>query len=121
MLIVRSRYSVPDVYLTCMAVIKGVKSVHEVAKTVKAGLGKVIRVRFPPHLLSAAMARRPGTVPTGELMCAPQITWITSLLYTVFAQQFLPTEMWVPFLNFVPFFRGVAPPRPRLRHFHCTP
>ena len=34
-----------------MAVINGVKSAHKVAKTVKAGLGKVIRVRFPPHLL----------------------------------------------------------------------
>ncbi|KAL1951597.1 hypothetical protein VTO73DRAFT_746 [Trametes versicolor] len=64
-------------YLTCMAVINGAKSVDEVSKTVKAGFGKVIRV-----------------------------TWMTSPVYTVFAQQFLPTELWVPFFTFMQFLTG---------------
>ncbi|KAI0639807.1 hypothetical protein C8Q77DRAFT_87269 [Trametes polyzona] len=65
------------IYLASMAVINGAKSVDEVSKTVKAGFGKVIRV-----------------------------TWMTSPLYTVFAQQFLPTELWVPFFNFMQFLTG---------------
>ena len=32
-------------YLSCMAVINGAKSVDEVAKTLRAGFGKVLRVR----------------------------------------------------------------------------
>ncbi|KAI0756601.1 hypothetical protein C8Q80DRAFT_1129511 [Daedaleopsis nitida] len=64
-------------YLSCMAVINGAKSVDEVSKTVKAGFGKVLR-----------------------------ITWMTSPVYTVFAQQFLSPEMWVPFFNFMQFLTG---------------
>ncbi|CDO73210.1 hypothetical protein BN946_scf185007.g265 [Trametes cinnabarina] len=64
-------------YLTCMAVINGAKSVEEVVKTVKAGFGKVLR-----------------------------ITWMTAPVYTVFAQQYLPPEMWVPFFNFMQFLTG---------------
>ncbi|OSD03566.1 hypothetical protein PYCCODRAFT_1434468 [Trametes coccinea BRFM310] len=64
-------------YLACMAVINGAKSVDEVVKTVKAGFGKVLR-----------------------------ITWMTAPAYTVFAQQFLPAEMWVPFFNFMQFLTG---------------
>ncbi|KAI0721228.1 hypothetical protein C8T65DRAFT_631060 [Cerioporus squamosus] len=65
------------VYLAAMAVINGAKTFDEVKKTVKAGFGKVLR-----------------------------ITWMTSPLYTVFAQQFLPAEMWVPFFNFMQFLTG---------------
>ncbi|KAI1793951.1 hypothetical protein LXA43DRAFT_1092310 [Ganoderma leucocontextum] len=64
-------------YLTCMAIINGAMSVDEVAKTVRAGFGRVLRV-----------------------------TWMTSPVYTVFAQQFLPAEMWVPFFNFMQFLAG---------------
>ena len=31
---------------------------------------------------------------------------MTSPVYTVFAQQFLPAELWVPFFNFVGFVIG---------------
>ncbi|TFK91663.1 hypothetical protein K466DRAFT_582573 [Polyporus arcularius HHB13444] len=65
------------VYLAAMAVINGAKTVDDVKKTVKAGFGKVIR-----------------------------ITWMTSPVYTVFAQQFLPAELWVPFFNFMQFLTG---------------
>lgn len=34
---------------------------------------------------------------------------MTSPVYTVFAQQFLPAEMWVPFFNFMQFLTGVRP------------
>ncbi|KAI0830718.1 hypothetical protein BC628DRAFT_1355304 [Trametes gibbosa] len=64
-------------FLSCMAIINGATSVDQVAKTVKAGFGKVIR-----------------------------ITWMTSPVYTVFAQQFLPTELWVPFFTFMQFLTG---------------
>ncbi|KAM5530808.1 hypothetical protein V8D89_015549 [Ganoderma adspersum] len=64
-------------YLSCMAVINGAKSVDEVAKTLHVGFGRVLRV-----------------------------TWMTSPVYTVFAQQFLPAEMWVPFFNFMQFLTG---------------
>ena len=33
---------------------------------------------------------------------------MTSPVYTVFAQQFLPAEMWVPFFNFMQFLSGVS-------------
>ena len=33
---------------------------------------------------------------------------MTSPVYTVFAQQFLPAEMWVPFFNFMQFLTGVS-------------
>ncbi|KAI0778587.1 hypothetical protein BD413DRAFT_510291 [Trametes elegans] len=64
-------------YLSSMAVINGAKSLDEVLKTVNAGFGKVIR-----------------------------ISWMTGPLYTIFAQQFLPPEMWVPFFNFMQFLTG---------------
>ncbi|KAH9944036.1 uncharacterized protein BXZ73DRAFT_96547 [Epithele typhae] len=64
-------------YLSCMAVINGAKSANEVWKTVKAGFLPVMR-----------------------------ITWMTSPVYTVFAQQFLPAEMWVPFFNLMQFIAG---------------
>ncbi|KAI0800869.1 hypothetical protein C8Q74DRAFT_1239067 [Fomes fomentarius] len=64
-------------YLACMAVINGAKGVDEVSKTVKAGFGRVLR-----------------------------LTWMTSPVYTVFAQQFLPPELWVPFFNLMQFITG---------------
>ncbi|KAH9858207.1 hypothetical protein C2E23DRAFT_803091 [Lenzites betulinus] len=64
-------------FLSCMAVINGANSLDAITKTVKAGFGKVIR-----------------------------ITWMTSPVYTVFAQQFLPTELWVPFFTFMQFLTG---------------
>lgn len=39
---------------------------------------------------------------------ASQVTWMTSPVYTVFAQQFLPTELWVPFFTFMQFLTGVS-------------
>ena len=33
---------------------------------------------------------------------------MTSPVYTVFAQQFLPAELWVPFFNFMQFLTGVS-------------
>ena len=39
---------------------------------------------------------------------ARQMTWMTSPVYTVFAQQFLPAELWVPFFNFIQFVAGVS-------------
>ncbi|KAI8981264.1 hypothetical protein BD414DRAFT_523585 [Trametes punicea] len=66
-------------YLACMAVINGAKSVDDVAKTVKAGFGKVIR-----------------------------ITWMTAPVYMVLAQRFLPAELWAPFFNFMQFLIGTV-------------
>lgn len=80
-----------------MAVINGAKSVDEVAKTVKAGFSKVLRVR-------ALSVNKTSEIYGYGL----QITWMTSPLYTIFAQQFLPPEMWVPFFNFMQFLTGVG-------------
>lgn len=33
---------------------------------------------------------------------------MTSPVYTVLAQQFLPTELWVPFFTFMQFLTGVS-------------
>ena len=53
------------------------------------------------------MLVRPGRSLT---FAAPacQMTWMTSPVYTVFAQQFLPAELWVPFFNFMQFLTGVS-------------
>lgn len=40
-------------------------------------------------------------------MCV-QLTWMTSPVYTVFAQHFLPPELWVPFFNLMQFITGVS-------------
>ncbi|KZT30692.1 hypothetical protein NEOLEDRAFT_1082962 [Neolentinus lepideus HHB14362 ss-1] len=66
-----------SVYLASMAVINGAQSVDEVIKTVKSGFAAVMRV-----------------------------TWLTSPLTLVFAQQFLSPELWVPFFNAVGFVMG---------------
>ncbi|KAG1716012.1 hypothetical protein ID866_1177 [Astraeus odoratus] len=68
-------------FLASMAVINGAKSLDEVVRTVKGGFFSVIRV-----------------------------TWVVSPLSMVFAQQFLPMEMWVPFFNMVQFALGVSSP-----------
>ena len=91
-----------------MAVINGAKSVDEVAKTVKAGFGKVIRVRSPTSSLCGDGAARGNGANFRAFVRALQITWMTSPVYTVFAQQFLPAEMWVPFFNFMQFLTGVS-------------
>ncbi|TFK77234.1 hypothetical protein BDN72DRAFT_830401 [Pluteus cervinus] len=64
-------------YLACMAVIRGAKSLDEVIATVKGGFFTVIR-----------------------------ISWIMSPLSMAFAQNFVPTELWVPFFNAVQFVLG---------------
>ncbi|EIN14079.1 hypothetical protein PUNSTDRAFT_110213 [Punctularia strigosozonata HHB-11173 SS5] len=65
------------VYLASMAIINGAKSADEVKKTVKAGFMPVLRV-----------------------------TWVTSPLTLVFAQNFVAPELWVPFFNMVQFVLG---------------
>ncbi|KAI6136509.1 hypothetical protein F5141DRAFT_1193109 [Pisolithus sp. B1] len=62
------------VFLASMAIINGAKSLDEVIRTVKGGFWAVIRV-----------------------------TWVVSPLSMVFAQQFIPMELWVPFFNMVQF------------------
>lgn len=64
-------------FLASMAIINGAKSLDQVVRTVKGGFLAVIRV-----------------------------TWIVSPLSMVFAQQFIPMELWVPFLNMVQFTLG---------------
>ncbi|KIM66321.1 hypothetical protein SCLCIDRAFT_111170 [Scleroderma citrinum Foug A] len=64
-------------FLASMAVINGAKSLEEIIRTVRAGFFAVIRV-----------------------------TWIVSPLSMVFAQKFLPMELWVPFFNVVQFALG---------------
>lgn len=46
-------------YLACMAVINGAKGVDEVSKTVKAGFGRVLRVRMPLFSLLLASTDAP--------------------------------------------------------------
>ncbi|KAF8575502.1 hypothetical protein K439DRAFT_1641341 [Ramaria rubella] len=65
------------VYLTCMAIIGGAKSVGEVKQTIKGGFMAVMRV-----------------------------TWMTSPIATIFAQKYVPQELWVPFFNMVTFVLG---------------
>ncbi|EIM92161.1 uncharacterized protein STEHIDRAFT_143598 [Stereum hirsutum FP-91666 SS1] len=65
------------VYLACMAVINGGRTVDVVVKTVKGGFMAVIRVM-----------------------------WISSPLSMLFAQRFLAPELWVPFFNLVGFTMG---------------
>ncbi|KAL6302141.1 hypothetical protein BKA93DRAFT_737416 [Sparassis latifolia] len=65
------------VFLTCSAVINGATTVDEVARTVRAGFMRVLRV-----------------------------TWMTLPLTVVVAQRFIPPELWVPFMNTVQFFTG---------------
>ncbi|KAL4988379.1 hypothetical protein BDW68DRAFT_93513 [Aspergillus falconensis] len=65
------------VYLTCMAIIAGARTFHQVRATVKAGFFPVMKV-----------------------------SWITSPLALAFAQKFLPEHTWVPFFNIIGFFIG---------------
>ncbi|KIJ38469.1 hypothetical protein M422DRAFT_231199 [Sphaerobolus stellatus SS14] len=65
------------VYLTCMALISGARSIKEIKATVKGGFMAVMR-----------------------------ITWMTSPLAIVFAQKFIAPELWVPFFNLVSFVLG---------------
>ena len=44
---------------------------------------------------------------------------MTSPVYTVFAQQFLPAELWVPFFNFMQFLTGVRPSLSFVNGFPC--
>ncbi|KAH9984655.1 hypothetical protein BJV74DRAFT_848071 [Russula compacta] len=64
-------------YLASLSVISGAKSWNDVKKTVKAGFFPVIRVM-----------------------------WVSSPLSILFAQNFLSTELWVPFFNLVSFVLG---------------
>lgn len=66
-------------YLACMAIINGAKTIEEVMKTVKAGFFPVIR-----------------------------IMWVVSPTAMIFAQKFIPIDLWVPFFNLVQFTVGVS-------------
>lgn len=65
------------VYLACMAVIAGARSIHQIRATVKAGFMPIMKV-----------------------------SWCTSPLALLFAQKFLPPHAWVPFFNLVAFVIG---------------
>jgi len=65
------------VYLSCMAIIAGARTLHQVRATVRAGFWPVMKV-----------------------------SWITSPLALAFAQKFLPEQTWVPFFNIVAFVIG---------------
>jgi len=65
------------VYLASMAIIGGARTVNGVTKTVKAGFAPLMKV-----------------------------TCISSPLAQIFAQRFLPSELWVPFFNMVAFTLG---------------
>jgi len=67
------------VFLACMAIINGAKSLEEIKRTVKGGFFSVIKV-----------------------------TWVASPLSMVIAQKFIPVELWVPFFNMVAFTLGVG-------------
>nr|GAT44076.1 predicted protein [Mycena chlorophos] len=64
-------------YLASLAVIGGANSVDEVVRTVKVGFLPVIRV-----------------------------SWVTTPTAMVFAQKFVPMELWTPFFSFVSFAVG---------------
>lgn len=66
-----------SVYLTCMAVIAGARTAHQIRATVRTGFMPVMKV-----------------------------TWLTSPIALAFAQQFLPEHTWVPFFNIVAFMIG---------------
>lgn len=66
-----------SIYLSCMAVIAGARTWHQIRATVRAGFMPVMKV-----------------------------TWITSPVALAFAQKFLPEQAWVPFFNFVAFCIG---------------
>ncbi|OJJ44882.1 hypothetical protein ASPZODRAFT_134286 [Penicilliopsis zonata CBS 506.65] len=65
------------VYLSCMAVIAGARTFHQVRATIRAGFMPVMKV-----------------------------SWITSPLALAFAQKFLPEHAWVPFFNIIGFIIG---------------
>ncbi|PYI04367.1 v-SNARE/peroxisomal membrane protein A fusion protein [Aspergillus sclerotiicarbonarius CBS 121057] len=65
------------VYLSCMAVIAGARTFHQVRATVRAGFMPVMKV-----------------------------SWVTSPIALAFAQKFLPEHTWVPFFNIVGFVIG---------------
>jgi len=66
-----------SVYLASIAIINGAKTIDDVLRTVKGGFMAVMRM-----------------------------TWVSSPLTMVFAQKFLPQELWVPFFNLVGFVLG---------------
>ncbi|KAH8120220.1 hypothetical protein DFH11DRAFT_1558931 [Phellopilus nigrolimitatus] len=65
------------VYLASMAIVNGAKSVDDVVRTVKSGFMSVMRM-----------------------------TWTISPLSIIFAQTFIPQELWVPFFNLIGFVLG---------------
>ncbi|KAI5788614.1 hypothetical protein FPQ18DRAFT_48708 [Pyronema domesticum] len=65
------------VYLACMAVIAGARTIHQIRATVKAGLMPIMKV-----------------------------AWCTSPIALLIAQKFLPPHAWVPFFNLVAFVVG---------------
>ncbi|KAJ7596893.1 hypothetical protein C8J56DRAFT_918586 [Mycena floridula] len=67
------------VYLASLAVINGARTTDTVMKTIKGGFMTVLKV-----------------------------TWVASPLALVFAQKFLPMELWVPFFNLVGFAVGLS-------------
>jgi hypothetical protein len=65
------------VYLCCMAVIAGARTIHQVRATVRIGFMPVMKA-----------------------------SWVTSPIALAFAQKFLPEHTWVPFFNFIGFVIG---------------
>ncbi|KAJ3490550.1 hypothetical protein NLI96_g1346 [Meripilus lineatus] len=66
-----------QVYLACMAIINGAKSLDDIIRTWQGGFMNVIRV-----------------------------TWMSSPLAMVFAQKYLPPQLWFPFFSLVQFSLG---------------
>ncbi|KAI0932023.1 hypothetical protein AcW1_000732 [Taiwanofungus camphoratus] len=65
------------IYLICTSIINGARSIDDIAKTVRAGFFRALRV-----------------------------TWMTLPLTMVIAQRYLSPELWVPFMNIVQFLTG---------------
>jgi len=65
------------IYLSCMAIIAGARTWHQIRATVKAGFMPVMKV-----------------------------SWCTSPIALIIAQKFLPPQAWVPFFNLVAFVIG---------------
>lgn len=67
-----------SVYLTSMAIISGAKSVPEIKVAFRKSIWPVLRT-----------------------------SWVSQPLALAIAQQFIPPELWVPWLNLVAFVVGV--------------
>ncbi|CAO1637441.1 unnamed protein product [Parajaminaea phylloscopi] len=66
------------VYLSCMAIVNGARSLDKIHAVLKAGLWRML-----------------------------QISWLTSPAALAFAQGYLPPPLWEPFFTLLRFFMGV--------------